>query len=140
MDRDETVSQDLPARVLIVDDDPFFVRRARIALDGVVELHIVSDEESALAAAEAWAPDVVMVDVMTGETGAFKLVDEMRERCRGNGPRVLYLAKGPGSADRYHASDGSFLGVIRRECSMDGLMCAVRSALATVVSRNLLVA
>jgi CheY-like chemotaxis protein len=134
------VSQVLPARVLIVDDDPYFVRRVRVALDGMVEMQIVSSEVAALAAIEAWHPDVVVIDVMTGDAGAFRLLDEIRDRSRGDGPRVLYLAKGPGSVVRLQGGNGSFLGVIRRECSVDGLMYAVRSALATVVTGSLLVA
>lgn len=134
------MSQDVPARVLIVDDDPFFVRRARAALEGTVELQIFSDRDAALAATEQWSPDVVMVDVMVGDTGAFGLLDEMRERCLGGVPRILYLAKGPGSIHRLQPGDGSFLGVIKRESSLDGLMQAVRCALATAVTGSFLIA
>ncbi|HUG16801.1 MAG TPA: hypothetical protein VMM78_17475 [Thermomicrobiales bacterium] len=130
----------MTARVLIVDDDAFFVRRARAALEGSFELQIVSNRDAALAAIETWAPDIVVLDATLGGSGAFGLLDEMRTSCLDGVPRVLFVAKGPGSIHRLQVDGSSFLGVILRESGMDGLLAAVRCALGTVMSRRLLTA
>jgi DNA-binding NarL/FixJ family response regulator len=128
------VSQLLPARVLIVDDDPLYVGRARAALQDCVELQIVSSHDAALAATVNWAPDVVVLDSLMGDAPAFRLLDTMRERSDGGVPHVVYLAHGAGSIHRLQSDDSSFLGVIKRESGAAGLMSAVRCALAAAVS------
>jgi DNA-binding NarL/FixJ family response regulator len=69
------------SRVLIVDDHPGFRRFARRllqaeGLDVVGEAH---DEASALAAAARLRPDVVLLDVLLGDSDGFAVADRLRE-------------------------------------------------------------
>lgn len=133
MDRCETVSQLLSARVLIVDDDALYVRRARAALKDSVDLQIVSSHDDAIAATADWAPDVVVVDSLLGNEAAFNLLDNLRERHVNSVPSVVYVARGAGAIHRMQSDSTSFLGVVKRESGTEGLLAAIRQAVAAVV-------
>ena len=120
-----------PARVLLVDDDPLFIRRAQSAFDESVDLQVVSTGTAALRATAGWQPNVVVLDMFLREGDTFDVLDELRQRrhpgCRG----VICLVKGPGAATHFEAVDGTFLGVLRREAGTDGLRDAVNCALSS---------
>jgi len=67
------MAEDLPLRVLVVDDEPLAVERLQLLLarcEGVVVVGTANDGEAALRIAEAVAPDVVLLDIaMPGMDG-----------------------------------------------------------------------
>jgi CheY-like chemotaxis protein len=117
------------ARVLLVDDDPLYVRRACRAFGDVVDLQVASNRDDALLATEGWFPDVVVVDMLLGDADAFRLLDELRMRCRNAALNVVYLAKGPGSIQRWQSDAGTFLGVVKRESGIEALREVVVTAI-----------
>jgi DNA-binding NtrC family response regulator len=121
---------------LIVDDDALYVRRVRAALSDSVDLQIVSSHDDAMAATLDWTPDVVVVDSLLGNEAAFNLLDSMRERHFNSMPSVVYLAHGAGAIHRTQSDNTSFLGVVLRESGTEGLLTAIRQAVAAVVGRR----
>jgi len=119
----------LPARVLLIDDDPFLTRRARAIFDDDVDLQVVTSGIDALAAAESWRPDVVVLDLLLADGDPFALLDALGGRGRASSPRVICLSKGAGSATRFRTDDGQFLGILRRDAGAEGLREAVFAAL-----------
>lgn len=128
------------ARVLLVDDDPLYTRRAVRELGDSVDLQIVTNRSEALALTESWYPDVVVVDMLLRDADAFWLLDELRHRCRDAALGVVYLAKGPGSIQRFWAEGGAFLGVVKRESGIEILRSAISSAVRCVGTVMTLVA
>ena len=110
-----------PARVLMVDDDVLYTRRTRLALGEMVELRVVQSRTEALAAADRWVPDLVVVDLFVGDSDAFRLLDGLRSRRPLSPLSVIYLTKGPGSSTRFQNDGRTFLGVIQRESGIDRL-------------------
>jgi CheY-like chemotaxis protein len=117
-------------RVLLVDDDPTFVRGARVALRGTVDLYVVSDADAALEAAGLLHPDLVLVDVLLRGTDAFWLLDRLRERMGPRARAVICLAKGPGALSRAALCGGEYFGVHRRDAGPGALLEAVTRGLA----------
>lgn len=118
----------LPARVLMVDDDVLYTRRARLALDEAVELMIVQTRAEALAAAESWAPDLIVLDLFFGDSDAFHLLDELQSQRSRLPLSVIYLAKGAGSSTRIQKDGDTFLGVVQRDGGVERLRDAVITA------------
>ena len=84
-------------KVLIVDDHPSFRASARRMLeaDG---FEVVSEAESgaeALLAAEAWHPDLVLLDVHLPDTQGFDVAARMTES--GSGPAIVLTSSRDGS-------------------------------------------
>lgn len=118
----------LPARVLMVDDDVLYTRRTRLALGETVELRVVQSRIEALAAADHWMPDLVVLDLFIGDSDAFRLFDELQSRRPLFPLSVIYLTKGPGSSTRFQNDGRTFLGVIQRESSIERLRDAIVAA------------
>lgn len=116
-------------RVLLVDDDPLYVRRATIALTGTADLRIASTREAALAAIADWWPDVVVLDMFLRDGDAIRLPEELRARGRSRVLGVVYLAKGAGAQTRFQSLGTNFLGVVERERDAEALRAALRAAL-----------
>jgi len=81
------------ARVAIVDDDPLIVRLIRRQLEklGYRLLLGLSDPAAALAALEAFRPDVVLLDVMMPELSGTELLYQMRQHPRLHDTPVITL-------------------------------------------------
>jgi CheY-like chemotaxis protein len=120
------------ARVLLVDDDPLYVRRASRILGCHVDLQVAASRCAALDATADWQPDVIVLDMLLGDADAFRLIDELRARYRDAAPGVVYLAKGPGSIQRLQGDAGSFLGVVKRDAGIDALLVAILAALCSL--------
>jgi CheY-like chemotaxis protein len=120
-----------PARVLLVDTDSFFTRRARRLLEDRVDLHVAGNRWEALSAARTWMPDVVVLDMLLNDGDSFLLVDELRKQTAEDRRQlaVIYLSRGPGSATRCQADAGGFLGVVTRDAGPDCLCSVVQMAL-----------
>lgn len=115
------------ARVLLVDDDPLFTRRAELALGTMVDVRVARTQRDALTTAESWRPDAVVVDVMLTDSDAFRLLEELRSRVGGQ-LAVICLTKGPGSRTWLFDDGVAFFGVMRREAGIDTLQLAVARA------------
>ena len=76
-----SVTQPMPTRVLIVEDDPNIVDliRANLAVRGFDTL-VSTDGSKALALLETEQPDMVLLDLMLPEADGFELCRQIRER------------------------------------------------------------
>ena len=85
--------------VLVVDDHPSFRRFARELLeaDGFVVVAEAADGASAVAAAQALRPDVVLLDVLLPDTSGF----EVAERLRSDSSDTVVVLTSSRSADDF---------------------------------------
>lgn len=86
----------MTARVLIVDDEPNIVTALRFLMEHAgYEVAAVGDGQAALAAVDAFAPDLVVLDVMLPQLDGFAVCHRLRDRSDGPVPKVVMLtAKG----------------------------------------------
>jgi DNA-binding response OmpR family regulator len=122
------------ARVLLIDDDRFYARRARIVfdVDSHIDLRVVTTTAAASAAIEQWRPDIVILDLVPADSCSFVLLDTLRARRRASRIGIICLAEGAGSGEDYHhcTDGGQFLGVLRRDAGPEALWQAVTIAVA----------
>src|SRR5687767_14204597 len=95
-----------PMRVLLVDDDELFVRRAVEILGTTVDLRVVTRPEQALPESESWEPQLILLDMLPAHTDAFRLAEELRALLPGTLNGIIFLAKGPGARTRLHIHAG----------------------------------
>ena len=83
-------------KVLIVDDEPNIVAALEYLLQrNGYEVHSASNGEEALAQVRAFAPDLVLLDIMMPQQSGYAVCQRIRERPEWNGIRILMLsAKG----------------------------------------------
>lgn len=115
-------------RVLLIDDDLFYTRRAALSLVGVADLRVVGSRTAALKVTCAWKPDIVLLDMFLPDGDALLLPDELRLSAEGGDISVIYLAKGAGAATRFQSLGGKFLGVVHRDSGSAGLQRAIQLA------------
>ncbi len=104
-----------PRRVLLVDDDPEFIERARRILDGLAEVRVVGDAEAALAENLAWRPELIMLDALFGSGDSFALLDALKQARPAERIGIVCLAKGRGASNHVEPFDDEVFGMIRRE-------------------------
>jgi DNA-binding NarL/FixJ family response regulator len=82
----------VPLRCLIVDDNAYFLRAARLLLEreGIAVVAVASTGDDALREAEALTPDVVLVDIDLGGESGFEVVGRLHGRL-GTSPSDLIL-------------------------------------------------
>ena len=119
-----------PDRVLLVDEDPIFIRRLRRTLDPSVELQVAMTGDDALLTTTTWTPDLVVIDPLLGDSDSFGVLDTLRERLAGSCLGVICLSKGPGSATRFQEAAGTLYGVIKRESAAECIGDALHFVLA----------
>jgi len=66
-------------RILVVDQDPAFIREIRETLEGSYEVSVASSRSQGLEKAEREAPDMVIVGFMEPRGDAFKFHKELKE-------------------------------------------------------------
>ena len=68
-----------PLRVLVVEDDPMIGPLLAEMLEdlGHIVVAVVVDEETAVAAARDWRPDLMIVDIKLGESSGIAAVREI---------------------------------------------------------------
>jgi CheY-like chemotaxis protein len=114
-------------RVLLVDDDPTFIRSLCEALSGFVDFRVVNTRSAALEAAASWHPHVIVLDSLLRESDPFRLLDELQSRaCPSFG--VICLTRGPGATTRCLLAAGAFFGAVRREAGPQVLRAAILAA------------
>jgi len=94
----------MPARVLIVDDEPNIVVSLEFLLgrEGY-ELEVATTGDEALAAAERFDPDLVLLDVMLPDRDGFDVCRELR--ARGSDARIVLLTARGREAERVKGLD-----------------------------------
>lgn len=87
----------MPTRVLIVDDHPSFRASARLLLEaeGFDVVGEAADGASALAAAAALAPELVLLDVQLPDIDGFEVAAQLTRGC--GGPAVVLTSSRDGS-------------------------------------------
>ena len=119
----------LPPRVLLIDDDPLYTRRAQASLQNCVDLRIETCSTRAIATARCWAPQVIVVDMFLADCDCFVLLEELRSRVESPARSVIYLSQGPGAETRFRRDEHGFLAVVHRDAGTDGLRDAVALAI-----------
>ncbi len=81
-------------RVIIVDDNPQFLRAARDLLEteGMNVVGVAGTGAEALARVDELRPDVALVDVDLGEESGFDLAQRLVGACDGSPPPVVLIS------------------------------------------------
>lgn len=118
------------ARVLVVDDDWDFIRRIQEAVDPVVDLRIATCEAEALAAVSAWAPQVIVLDLLLYDADGFALLERLTRPATGQSPVVLCATDGFGAGTRLTPTPDWPVGTLLRSATPTEMRLAVLSATA----------
>lgn len=116
-------------RVLLIDDDPKFIGRLQAALEGSVELQVVTEAGQAVQAFTEWRPDLILLDVHIAPGDSFKVLDDISRAADGMQISLLCLSRGAGSATRLQSFGNMVFGILKREIDTDALLDAVHKAL-----------
>jgi CheY-like chemotaxis protein len=117
------------ARVLVVDDDVKFVRRATVSLGSLADIESIASGEDLLRYVRRWLPDVVVLSLLLDDRDGFQLLEELLSLDISPPPYVLCTTSGPASATRVSPSAEWPVGTISRTAQLHQLRDAVRSAL-----------
>lgn len=93
-------------KVLIVDDEPNIVVSLEFLLKQAgYETAVARDGQAALDAATAFAPDLVLLDVMLPGIDGYEVLGAMRSRPENNGMKVILLTARGREVDRLKGLD-----------------------------------
>lgn len=118
------------ARVLVVDDDASFIRRATVSLGAVANVESVGSREELLRRVYRWLPDIVMLNLLLDDDDGFLLLEQLLALDLEHPPFVLCTTSGPSSITRLLNSPGWPVGTISRTARLEQLRDTVESALA----------
>jgi PleD family two-component response regulator len=102
-------------RVLLVDDDPVFIERAREILSSLAQVRVVGDADAALAENLAWRPELIMLDALFGTGDSFALLDALKQARPMERIGIICLTKGRGALNHMEPFADEVFGMIRRE-------------------------
>jgi two-component system KDP operon response regulator KdpE len=113
--------------ILAVDDEPAVLRVVKLGLssEGFRVLGATSAEE-AMSIAEAYRPDLALIDIMMPETDGFELMRQLRERV--NLPIIMLTAK-RSDADKVMGLELGADDYIVKPFNPDELLARVRAVL-----------
>lgn len=95
-------------RVLIVDDEPGNIQALAQALEGAYALHFATSGADALRMAQAFEPDLVLLDVvMPGSDGYAVLAELQRLPCLADTPVIFVTARGEVSDEAFAFAAGA---------------------------------
>jgi CheY-like chemotaxis protein len=117
-----------PARVLLVDDDPDFIGRARTALESVIHLRTAHSGRSALSLVSFWQPDVVLLDILLNDVDGFTFLEQLSEVGIDRLPFILYTTDGRGANTRVRPLPNWRVGTVQRSSTTQQLRAAVVKA------------
>jgi DNA-binding NarL/FixJ family response regulator len=83
-----------PARVLIVDDNPWFLEAARMLLEGegLTIAGLATTTGEAISQVEALQPDIVLVDIALGKESGLDLAQELAEDKLGADAAIVLIS------------------------------------------------
>ena len=123
------------ARILIADDDPTVREMLTLILQSRGhETHEAADGAEALAAHDAWGPDLLVVDLAMPEGGGLQVARELRSRTPPVRCPIIILT---GYADAVQAQELQELdatAVLQKPLTLQALFSALDEALKRVTS------
>jgi len=118
-------------RVLLIVDDLGVVWPARHALEAAgYEVRWYGDAKTALNALDAFAPELVIVDVMLPGGGGWTVVDTIRALPQEERPRLLAISEAVGLEQTSRIEGLGATAVISRPFEVDQLVAQVARALS----------
>ncbi|TMK78567.1 MAG: response regulator [Actinobacteria bacterium] len=118
-------------RVLLIVDDLGVVWPARHALEAACyEVRWYGDGKTALNALDAFAPELVIVDVMLPGGGGWTVVDTIRALPQAERPRLLVISEAVGLEQTSRIEGLGATAVISRPFEVDQLVAQVARALS----------
>lgn len=115
-------------RLLVIDDDPRFARQVAMALDRAADVRTVTRGSDVLTCVRAWAPDVVLLDLLLHDADGFALLERLLSLESAPRPFVLCVGDGPGAVARLSLEPGWPVGMLPRSASPAQLRSAVLGA------------
>jgi DNA-binding response OmpR family regulator len=117
-------------RVLIVDDEPNIVLSLEFLLrQQGYEVSVARDGEEALAAAEDWRPDLMVLDVMLPGLDGFEVCRRLRERPENANLKILLLTARGREVERVRGLEEGADAYVRKPFSTRQLMRTVAELL-----------
>jgi DNA-binding response OmpR family regulator len=117
-------------RVLVVDDEPNIVLSLEFLLrQAGSEVAVARDGPAALAAAEEFAPALVLLDVMLPGLDGYEVLQALRARRESQGLKVILLTARGREADRLKGLDLGADLYFTKPFSTRDLVAAVRGCL-----------
>jgi DNA-binding response OmpR family regulator len=117
-------------RVLIVDDEPNIVLSLEFLLrQQGYEVSVARDGEEALAAAEDWRPDLMVLDVMLPGLDGFEVCRRLRERPENATMKILLLTARGREVERVRGLEEGADAYVRKPFSTRQLMKTVAELL-----------
>lgn len=117
-------------RVLIVDDEPNIVLSLEFLLrQQGYEVRVARDGEEALAAAEDWRPDLMVLDVMLPGLDGFEVCRRLRERPENAALKILLLTARGREVERVRGLEEGADAYVRKPFSTRQLMITVAELL-----------
>ncbi len=117
-------------RVLVVDDDASFIRRATVSLYDVADVESVTSSDDLLRQVYRWLPDIVLLNMMLDDRDGFVLLEELLRLNLDHPPFVFCTTSGPLSINRLSNCPGWPVGTLSRTARLEQLRTTVESALA----------
>jgi CheY-like chemotaxis protein len=115
-------------RVLLVDDDPLFLGRARHALEPVARLRIAQSGAEALQTLPLWTPHVILFDMLLDDLDGFSFLDELTRFEVERTPFILCTIDGRGADTRVRPLPEWHVGTLVRSVPLHQLRSAVLQA------------
>jgi two-component system KDP operon response regulator KdpE len=123
---DEKKSASLP-RILVVDDEPAIQRFLRTALDtGEFSLHQAENGHSALAAAAALKPDIILLDLGLPDMDGVEVIKRIREWSQ---VPIIVLSVREREDDKVKALDAGADDYLTKPFGVGELLARIRAAL-----------
>ncbi len=117
-------------RVLIVDDEPNIVLSLEFLLrQQGYEVSVARTGEEALAAAEGWRPDLMVLDVMLPGLDGFEVCRRLRERPENAALKILLLTARGREVERVRGMEEGADAYVRKPFSTRQLMKTVAELL-----------
>ncbi len=128
MDKNENLAA---ARVLVVDDDASFIRRATVSLGTLADVESVTTGEGLLRCVYRQLPDIVLLNMMLADRDGFLMLEELLELDLDKPPFVFCTTSGPLSINRLSTSPEWRVGTISRTSRLEQLRSVVKTVLAS---------